>query len=361
MDHKEQTISISAGTIVKTISIVLLVALLFVLKDLVLVLLMSIVVASAVEPGTQWFKKRGVPRLFGVILIYLLIGVALVSIVFFLLLPLLSESSDFLRNFPSYLNAKVVTSTIAGNDFLSSQPFFTGLTNSINFEQVISQINTIITSISSNAFGTVSAFFGGLLSFFLMIILSFYLAVEEDGVGKFLKAITPLKHERYVVALWQRSQRKIGLWMQGQLVLAIVIGMLVYLCLLLIGVPNALLLATLAAAFEIIPLFGPILASIPAIMIDFVTGGFGLAITVLFVYVIVHQFENQLIYPLVVKKVVGVSPVVSIVALAAGFELAGFIGLVLSVPVASAVIEFFDDLEKRKVEKIEQMMNARQE
>jgi predicted PurR-regulated permease PerM len=74
-------------------------------------------------------------------------------------------------------------------------------------------------------------------------------------------------------------------------------------------------------------------------------------------YVIVHQFENQLIYPLVVKKVVGVSPVVSIVALAAGWQLAGIIGVILAVPISSVIIEFISDLERDKIEKIERMMN----
>jgi predicted PurR-regulated permease PerM len=222
-------------------------------------------------------------------------------------------------------------------------------------DKAIGQINTLISGITSNTFGSVTTVFGGILSFLLTVILSFYLAVEEDGVGKFLKAITTLKHEGYVVDLWKRSQKKIGLWMQGQLVLAVIIGMLVYLGLLIIQVPNALLLAFLAAAFEIIPLFGPILASIPAIMIAFVTGGMPLALVVIGLYIIIHQFENQLIYPLVVKKVVGVSPVVSILALAAGWELAGVMGLILSVPVASVIIEFFDDFEKNKIEAIERM------
>jgi predicted PurR-regulated permease PerM len=185
--------------------------------------------------------------------------------------------------------------------------------------------------------------------------MSFYLSVERDGVGKFLKIITPLKHEGYIIDLWKRSQRKIGLWMQGQIILAVTIGVLVYLGLLLLNVPNALLLAALAGAFEIIPLFGPILASIPAIAISFVSGGFTAAILTAAFYLIIHQFENQLIYPLVVKKVVGVPPIVSIVALVAGFELAGFLGLVLSVPIAAIFIEFFDDLEKNKIERIENM------
>lgn len=349
MDTREQNITISLGTITKTIVIGLLFFALFILKDLVLVLLVSIVVASAVEPGTQWFMRKGVPRLFSVILIYLFIAISLASIVFFLLIPLLSESSDFLTNFPLYFNANIVSNTIGDHGFVAD------LTNNLNLEKAIEQINVLITTVSSNAFGTVTTVFGGILSFFLMTILSFYLAVEEDGVGKFLKAITTIKHEAYVVDLWKRSQIKIGLWMQGQLVLAVIIGMLVYLGLLIIGIPNALLLACLAAAFEIIPLFGPILASIPAVMIAFVAGGFPTALVVIGLYLIVHQFENQLIYPLVVKKVVGVSPIVSILALATGWELAGFVGIVLSVPIAAVIIEFFDDFEKNKIESLERM------
>jgi predicted PurR-regulated permease PerM len=357
MEHREQIINISLGTIIKSVLVLLFFGLLFFLKDLVFVLLLSIVIASSIEPGTQWFIKRKIPRLFSVIFIYISIVLIFVGIMFFLLIPLLSESSDFLRNFPTYFNAVTISDTLNNNDFFSQQSIL-NFTNNINLERVIFQINSIITNVSSNAFGTVTTFFGGILSFFLMVILSFYLAVEEDGVGKFLKAITPIKHEKYVISLWKRSQRKIGFWMQGQLILAFIVGTLVYLGLLIINVPNALLLATLAAAFEIIPLFGPILASIPAIAISFVTGGLPLAGIVAGLYIIIHQFENQLIYPLVVKKIVGVSPIVSILALAVGWQLAGFVGLILSVPIAAVIIEFFDDFEKDKIEKIERMNTA---
>ncbi len=102
--------------------------------------------------------------------------------------------------------------------------------------------------------------------------------------------------------------------------------------------------------------FGPILASIPAIMISLATGGLPLALVVAGLYIIVHQFENQLIYPLVVKKIVGVSPIVSILAIATGFRLAGLVGVILAVPLAAAIIEFFNDFEKDKVEKTERML-----
>ncbi len=347
----QNTVHIGVGTIIKTVIILVLFYALFLLKSLVLVLLLAIIIASSVEPMTKWFGRRGVPRLLSVILIYLCMALILIGTVYFILLPLLGESSQVLKTLPEYFSTESAQTT----DFLSNQPFVSGLTNTINFNQVADQVNAIIANFSSGAFNSVAAIFGGILSFILTIVLSFYLSVNEGGIANFLKMVTPIKHEGYVLDLWRRAQMKIGLWMQGQLILAVIVALLVYLGLTLMNIPNALLLAFLAGVFEIIPLFGPILASIPAIALSFVDGGISSVILVAGLYLIIHQFENHLIYPLVVKKITGVSPVVSILALVAGYELGGFLGLVLSVPIATVLIEFFDDLEKNKIAKIEQM------
>lgn len=348
------TIHISVGTIIKTIIVIVLFYAAYLLKDLILIVLLSIIIASSVEPMTRWFVERKIPRLLGVILIYLTLAGIIVGSVFYLLIPLLSESTDVLRNLPSYLSSQTVEQTLPASGFLAEQSsFVSGIRNAIDIKEVVGGINAMIEGFSTGAFNTIAYVFGGVVSFILMIVLSFYLSVDENGVAKFLRIITPLKHEKYVLNLWGRAQTKIGLWMQGQLILAVIIAMLVYLGLTLLGVPNALLLAFLAGLFEIIPLFGPILASIPAVMLAFVSGGISLAVVVIGLYLIIHQFENHLIYPLVVKKVTGVSPIVSIVALVAGWELAGFLGIVISVPVATVLMEFFDDLERNKVAQIE--------
>jgi predicted PurR-regulated permease PerM len=116
----------------------------------------------------------------------------------------------------------------------------------------------------------------------------------------------------------------------------------------ILDIKNALLLSVLAGLFEIIPVFGPILSAIPAILMAFVGGGITSAVLVTGLYIIVQQFENHLIYPLVVKKVVGVSPIIVIIALIIGYKLAGFLGIVLSVPMVSALMEFVDDIDKKK-------------
>lgn len=351
METPNNTIHIGTGTIVKTIVVGLLFYIAYLIKGLLLVLLLAIVIASSVEPLVRRLARKGVPRILSVILIYLSAAAIFVGTVYFILLPLLSESAQVLKTLPTYLT----TESAQTADFLSNQPFVSGLSDTINFQQIANQINDIIASLSTGTFNTVAGIFGGILSFILTIVLSFYLAVNEGGIPSFLRAITPIQHESYILDLWRRAQMKIGLWMQGQLILAIIVAVLVYLGLTLMSIPNALLLATLAGVFEIIPLFGPILSSIPAIALSFVDGGLSSVFLVAGLYLIIHQFENHLIYPLVVKKVTGVSPVVSIVALVAGYELAGFLGMVLSVPIATVVIEFLDDLERNKIAKVERM------
>jgi predicted PurR-regulated permease PerM len=142
MELNEHTVHISAGTIIKTIIIVLLFGVAFVLKNLLLVVLMAIVVASAIEPATQWLVRKKIPRLLSIILIYLGMALFLFAVVYFLMLPLLSESTDFLKNFPTYFNSQTISNTIAQNGFLSSQPI-ASLQSSFNLGPVIDSINNL--------------------------------------------------------------------------------------------------------------------------------------------------------------------------------------------------------------------------
>ena len=136
--------------------------------------------------------------------------------------------------------------------------------------------------------------------------------------------------------------------MQGQILLSVIVGILVYLGLLIIGIPYALLLAVFTALAEIIPIFGSLIAGTIAAIVAFSTGGVPLGLIVAGLYVVVNQFESNLIYPLIVKKIVGLPPLLVIVALIAGYTLAGFLGVLLSVPVAAVVLEFITDFDKRK-------------
>lgn len=354
----EKIIQINSNTIIRAIFILAAFAALYYLRDIVLVVVLSIIVASAVEPGAKWLIRRGVPRIIGVIFIYVLIALGLIAVLYFLFLPILSETVSFLTSLPAYLADIKVWNPLESSNIFPVGSNLGNISQSFSLVDIVNQLESTLQSFSQGFFSTASAIFGGILSFVLVIVLSFYLSVEPNGVTKFLRIVTPYKHESYIIDLWNRSQSKIGLWMQGQIVLAIIVAMLVFLGLTLLGVENALLLSVVAGIFEIIPLFGPILAAIPAVIIALLGGGITSAMLVVGLYVIVQQFENQLIYPLVVRKIVGVPPIISILALIVGGKLAGFIGLIISVPIAAALMEFFNDIEKDKLAKAEKLRQA---
>jgi predicted PurR-regulated permease PerM len=354
----EKIIQINSGTIIRAILIVLGFVAVYYLSDVFMVVLLAIIIASAIEPGTQWFMRRRVPRVLAVLFIYSTAVIILVGMFYFLFLPLLNQSVSFLSTLPGYLGQLQVWNPLQNNELLYSSNTIEGFSKNFSLAEIVNQINSTVSSLSNGFFSTASAIFGGILSFLLVIVLSFYLSVESDGVSNFLRIITPLKSEKYVLNLWKRSQQKIGLWMQGQIVLAVIVAMLVFLGLTLLRVDNALLLAVLAGIFEIIPIFGPILAAIPAVTLALITNGLPSALLVVGLYIIVQQFENQLIYPLVVRKIVGVPPLISILALIIGGKLAGFIGILISVPLATMLIEFLNDVEKNKIAEAERLRIA---
>ena len=340
---RQMNISITAGTVVKTLFILVLAWAAWEVSWIILDVLAAIVIASAIEPGVAKLVRLRVPRVFAVLAVYVCLFATFFVIFYFFLPSVLEDLAAFVTGLPGYLDA--FTRAGAFDQYahilgvpppsqFSANDIFSGIREGLNLSRTF-----------SNAFSAASSVFGGFFSFFLIIVFSFYFAVLETGVDDFLRIIIPKKRQAYALGLWKRSQKKIGQWMQGQLLLALIMGVIVFLGLTILGVPHALVLAVIAAAFEIIPVFGPILAAVPAIMIAFVSGGASLGFLTVALYVIGQQFENHLIYPLVVTRVVGVPPLLVILALIVGGELAGFLGVILSVPIAATIQELAHDIE----------------
>lgn len=339
---KNITINIAPGSIINVILFVLLIGLLFYLRDLVLIVLTAVVLASSIEPGVLFFMRHGLNRVLSVLLLYgtVVFGVLLITFIF--LPPILDDAANFLSNLPTTLesinvNQGITSSLFPGDSVVRISP-----------SQFAEQIRTTFSTFTGGVFSTLSSFFGGIVSFVLIIVFSIYFAVQETGIDDFLRVVTPVRHEKYVLSLWKRSQNKIGRWMQGQLLLGLIVGILIYLGLTILSIPHALLLAVLAGLFELIPVFGQFIAALPAVALAFSDGGVAGALFVVGLYTIVQQFEAHLIYPLVVKKVVGVPPLLVILALLIGAKLAGFLGILLSVPIAAALQEFVSDIQKSK-------------
>ncbi len=343
---KHINVSITPGAVIKTILIIVAAYVVWLLRDLLLLILTAIVIASAIEPGVVWIIRRKIPRILAVLFMYLAVFGSLFSIVYFFFPPILADANQFFASVPQYLNTINIPTSLTGVSNSTAQLIAQDQSQSIL--STVAVFQQAFTSGSAGAFRLVATFFGGIFSLFLVIVLSFYFALQETGVEDFLRLIAPEKHEAYVVNLWGRAKKKIGLWMQGQILLSVIVGVLVSLGLFIMGVPYALLLGIFTAIAELVPIFGSLVAGTAAVVVAFSTGGVPLAFIVAGLYVIVNQFETNLIYPLVVKKVIGIPPLLVIIALIAGGEVAGFLGVLLSVPVAAAAQEFFSDLDRGK-------------
>lgn len=343
---KELRIAITPGTILTILTIGLGAYVLWLLKGLVLLVVTAIVIASAIEPGVVFFTRHRVPRFVSVLGMYIGVFGSVFALIFFFLPPIITDAAAFLSSIPQYLNAITIPASFQGiasaTDFLDSN---SQLQSTL---QVLTGLQSAFSTGSGGIVSLLAAFFGGVFSLVLVIMLSFYFALQETGVDDFLRLVVPARHEDYAIDLWKRAQKKIGLWMQGQLLLSLIMGILVYLGLLIIGVPYALLLAVITAFAEIIPVFGSLVAGAAAVVVGFSDGGVAIALIVLGLFVVANQFESNLIYPLIVKKVVGIPPLLVILALIAGGTLAGFLGILLSVPIAAVLLEFLTDYDKRK-------------
>ena len=296
--------------------------------------------------------KYKIPRVLSVIFIYLIFFSVCLGVFIIFVPVILDEVFAFVVMLPDYIKMIETWNPIAQSGFLSPTTI-EGLSSGFSVADVVMGVRDTVINTFSSFWQTINNVFGGLFSFILILVFSFYFAVQKYGILNFLKIITPLKHEEYVIDLWRRSQLKIGLWMQGQLLLMLLIGIFVYLGLMILGIKYALLLAIIAVFTELIPLFGPILAAVPAVIIAFVDGGATSGFIVIGFYTIINQFESHLIYPLVVKKVVGVPPLMVILALLIGVKMAGFLGVIIAVPLVSIFMEFIHDVEKKKSQELE--------
>lgn len=340
----DTTLSITTGTFIRAIVVGVIAYALWVLRGLVLLVLTAIVIASAIEPGVAWLVRKRIPRVLSVLLMYVAVFGSLFAVLYYFIPPILSDAEGLIAQIPQYLGSLNLPL-----DSLPSIDSHSAITNEAQSAiTTLLNFHGIFASSSEGAFRLLSAFFGGIFAFGLVVVLSFYFAMQETGVEDFLRVVTPAQREEYVVSLWLRARAKIGLWMQGQVLSSLIGGVLAYLGLLILNIPYAFILALFTAAMMLIPIFGSFLSAFPPIVLAYSTGGVSLALIIAGYYVIINQFEAHIIHPLVVNKVVGIPPLLVILALIVGGELAGFLGVLLAIPLAAALREFLSDYDKGK-------------
>lgn len=321
-------IEIKTSTILKILGVLLGLIFLWFIRDIVVIVFFALIIASAANPLVNRLHKHKIPRPLGVLIVYA--GGALIAA--FIVVTIVSPLSQELRQL-SQVVPQLSQFLKFGTESFQQFPQL-----SSELQDFLLNLSERLSQISINVFSLTGNVLGALASVVAVFVISFYLAVEDQGIRKFLQDITPEPKEKFVIELWEKSQRKLGAWLKAEFMLALSIGFLTFLGLKLLGIRYALVLGLIAAVFELIPYVGPILASIPAILIALIKGPL-FALLTLGLYIIIQQIENYVLAPQVMKKAVALNPIVVIIVLLVGFKIGGFLGIILAVPVTVLAIE----------------------
>ncbi len=334
--NSKTIIEISPKTIFWVLGIGVLAVLIYMVRDIVAVLIFAIIIASALEPILEYAQSKKIPRLLSLIVIYLLFFIFFAALIYIFLPLVLDQLRDFFQNYPTYFG-KI-------EEAVGVITFLPGLSG--NIHELLSQLTEQIPSFTS-LISYISAIFGGILSFVVVLVVSFYLSISRNALDNFLRAILPPKFEVYAHSLWVRAQYKMGRWLQAQILLSFIMALIVGLGLWILGFKYAFLIAVVVGVLEIVPYVGPIVSGGVATLLALSQSAV-LGLWTLIFFIVAQQLEGHILVPLLIKKLVGLNPVAVILAILVGAKLGGIFGILLAVPIAAVIDEFFDDLAKRK-------------
>lgn len=344
MEKKNATISTT--TILRIIFILLAFGFAYLIRGVLALFFIAAIISASFDPWIDWLQRKKIPRALGIIAVYLLFFTIIGGSLFLLSGSIINEIKEMSRSFPE-LYDRLVVSWQKINGMEAFDKYVTAQNVSNTLGSSLGNITKGLTIATTSIFGALTAIFGGIVGFFIVLVLAFYLTAEEQGLKTFAASLVPQEKKALAVKLIGNIQTRIGYWLRGQLILSIIIFLMVYATLSILGVKYALILALIAGIFEIVPFLGPVISAVPAVFFAF-NHGFGSAVTVAIAYFVIQQIENHLIVPKVMNRSTGLSPLVVIMSILIGARLAGAIGGLLAVPVALVISVTIETLRAEK-------------
>ncbi|MEP7167163.1 MAG: AI-2E family transporter [Candidatus Woesebacteria bacterium] len=286
--------------------------------DIVILLLLGFVLMTALHPIVLRLQRLRFSRVAAVLSVYAMLIATLVITFAVLVPPLVEQTLNLLHQFD-----------------LQSVPYLSDLKSlQLTYDQVSTLVSTY-----GGSFGTVFSYitstFSVIFSFFTILVMSLYLLLEREHLYKYSAFLFRTKdREERSQRLFNEIEESLGTWVRGEFILMVTIGTMTYVGLTLLKIPYALPLAILAGFLEALPNLGPTIAAIPAVIVAYVVTGIPLmGVLAALLYWLIQSIENNFIVPFVMKRTVGISPLVSIVLILAGLRFGSVIGALLVIPI----------------------------
>lgn len=313
---------ISTLTILKIILAIFAVWFLYAVRDILILFFIVLVIVAALGPLVDRMSKY-IPRVLAVIILSMAFLGILVAIGFLIVPPVVVQIKNIAINLP-----------LIAEKF---GPVYQAIQSYIErSQQDLFNLSSQLGNVTGGLYSTTVGFFAGIVGFFTILVLSFYMLLEQDSIKAFLHQFTPSESKEKIFDIARKIGQKMGSWLRGQALLMLYIGVLDGVALVSLGMPYALTLAVWGGLTEVIPYVGPWLGLIPAILIAFTLSPLK-ALLILIAYVLIQQIEANFLAPKIMGRAVGLSPVIIILSLLAGAKIAGILGVIVAVPIAAAI------------------------
>jgi predicted PurR-regulated permease PerM len=283
---------------------------LWIIRELLFSLLIAFILMSALRPIASYLHRKGMPRQAAIFIVFFTFVLAFASLVSLIVPPIFSETAAFLKNFPAY--EKKISPEITKYIDLSS-------------------IFQYVPSVTNNIVSIVGNVFSNFLFIISTLFFALYFLLEESLIRRFCSIFLSDEELNHYEEIVMHVESRLTAWFWGQMTLMLAIGILSYIGLTLLGVKYALPLAVLAGLLEAVPTLGPIISSIPAILIG-LSDSYLSGLLILALYFVIQQLENTLLVPVIMKRATGISPILILIALFVGGKIGGVLGVLLSIP-----------------------------
>lgn len=335
---EEKMLSINWRTMLKICLAGALVYFLYLIRDIFAWLIFALTISIIFNFLIDFLQKKKIPRILATVLIYLAIFGALGFFLYETAPIILAEFRQFSQNFQGYLQKISPLLQVVGVRIFESS------------ESLAEALRGGLEKASQNVFGALIVVFGGVSSALFIMSLAFFLSLEEKVVERVLGVFSPRRYKERSLELWPRCKRRVSGWFLSRIIGVIFVGGLTFLALSILNVKYAFLLALLAGILDFIPIIGPAVAAVILTIIAALTS-FWQALFVFLSFLVIQQLENSLLFPILFKRFMGLSPVLVLLAIAIGGKLWGVLGAVLAIPLAGVIVEVLKEYFDRKKEK----------
>ncbi len=310
--------------------------LLYRFNQIIFILFIAIVIGTVIRPAVAWLYQRGLSRVAGVILVYLLLFILLAGFLLLLSPLIVEQGTTITAAMPGYYQTLREWMENSPNQLVVRLgEFLPAVSPSLN-QGTTQQSGEDVIASAGQALGYITLAAQFFLITIVTLMLAFYWTLDGNRILQSFLMLASQDRRENIRELISAMESRVGYYIVGQGILCLVIGVMALVAYLLIGLPNAFVLALVAGALEAVPMIGPLLGAVPAALVALSIGPDKL-VWVIVATVIIQQLENNLLVPRVMSKAVGVNPFVTLLAIFAFSSFFGIAGALMAIPTAAII------------------------